>query len=294
MVEEKSPALVVLAAGLGSRYGGFKQIEMVGGDEESIMTFSIKDAIAAGFQKVVLIINKEIEETINKQFVKRFGDRIEISYCLQEVDQTPIKSSDWKDRTKPWGTAHAILAAKDVITSPFAVINADDFYGSTAFVQMKEALDTLKNNSNLFFMLGYRLVNTLSIHGGVSRGICGIENGCLSTIVEMKDVRESDGKISGIRDGELLEIPLDSTVSMNFWGFSPHVFKILEDQFIRFLKGRGYDSSAEFFITEALDTVINTGEVTIKVIPTSEKWFGVTYKRDLLEVIKGIQEYQQK
>ncbi len=294
MVNDKSPALVVLAAGLGRRFGGFKQVEAIGDTEESIMEFSIKDAIKAGFRKIVLVINREVEESINDQIISQYKDKIDISYTFQKLDDIPLKPDFCEDRDTPWGTGHAILATRKTIDTPFAVINADDFYGPSAFVLMKEALEKIDEKSDQFFMLGYRLSNTLSEHGGVSRGLCKTDGDYLLSIMEIKSIKSSNGKIRGEREGENIELATNSIVSMNFWGFSPFVFDILEDRFINFLRKNEQDSSSEFFITEALDFAIRSGTVKIKVIPTTEKWFGLTHPKDKSEVRKGIQEYLQK
>ncbi|MBU2514749.1 nucleotidyltransferase [bacterium] len=293
MVNDKSPALVVLAAGLGKRFGGYKQVEAISDQAESIMEFSIKDAINAGFRKIVLVINKDIESEVNNQIITRFKGKIDISYTFQEIENVPLKSTAWKNRIKPWGTGHAILAARGVINSAFAVINADDFYGPSAFILMKKFLEKIGEKSNQFFMLGYQLSNTLSKHGGVSRGLCKTDGDYLLSINEIKDIKSINDKVIGDRDGKLVELSADSMVSMNFWGFSPSIFDILEDRFIKFLQENGQNDTSEFYITEALDHAIRSGAAKIKVIPTNEKWFGLTHMEDKDGVSKGIREYLQ-
>ncbi len=288
---KKGPALVILAAGLGSRYGGFKQIEAIGENNESIMVFSIKDAIRAGFGKIHLVINPDIEREIVKQVIHPLQSQIDISYNFQDICDTPVGSDRFKQRTKPWGTGHAILSARNSIDTPFAVINADDFYGSSAFTQMSSALELMAVDSNEFVMVGYRLANTLSKYGGVSRGFCTTDGEYLSSILEIKEIEESNGQITGKNGDKTEKFEPNSIVSMNFWGFSPNIFKILSTRFEVFLEKFGTSEKEEYFITEALDDAIENGLIKIKVIPTDEKWFGITHTKDRSEVIEGIRDH---
>lgn len=290
-MKQKGPALIILAAGLGSRYGSYKQLDSFGPDNETIMDLSIMDAIRAGFEKIVLIINRDIKKRIDNTVVRRYRDRVKIETVCQELHYLPDGFELPQDRTKPWGTGHAVLSAREAVNSPFAVINADDFYGSSAFIQIKKELDLMSEKSREFCMLGYLLKNTLSAHGGVSRGICGVRDGYLVSIAETKNIRQSGSGIAGDEDGKEVELDPDTIVSMNFWGFSPALFAILDKRFHEFLENRRRESSAEFFITDALDGPISWGEARIRVLTTREKWFGVTYTEDREQVRKGIQDY---
>ena len=283
------PALVILAAGLGSRYGGYKQLDTFGPDSETIMDLSIIDAITAGFQKIILVINREIATRIRETVVLKYKDRVNVECVFQELHSLPAGFKQPAERIKPWGTGHAVLAAEGPADTPFAVINADDFYGSSAFLQIKNELDSMAVNSNEFCMLGYRLKNTLSRHGGVSRGICKTTNGYLSSIMETKNIRKAKSSIIGEVGGESIELKPDAIASMNIWGFSPAVFPVLNEKFITFLNDS--DLTSEFFITDAFDDLIAERRIKVKVLITSEKWYGVTYSEDREEVRKGIQEY---
>ena len=287
----KGPCLVILAAGLGSRYGGYKQLDAFGPANETIMDLSIIDAIDAGFKKIILVINRDIENQIRENVVPKYQDSVEIDCAFQDLDSLPPGFKRPADRVKPWGTAHAVLAAEKLVTIPFAVINADDFYGSSAFVQMKNELGTMALDSDEFCMIGYHLANTLSRHGGVSRGICKTRNGYLSSISETKNVREEGEKIVGEVGGKTISLSVDDTVSMNFWGFSPLVFAVLNEKLVSFLQNRGHDPSAEFFITDTLDDLMAENRVSVRVLKTNEKWFGVTHIQDSDEVRNGIQVY---
>ncbi len=294
MSNMNGPALVILAAGLGSRYGGYKQLDSFGPDNESIMDLSIKDAIEAGFGRVILIINREIEEQIKSTVVSKFQNRIDVDCVFQELHSLPLGFSVPEGRTKPWGTGHAVLSVQSIIDTPFAVINADDFYGSSAFVQLSRELEQFSPGSREFAMVGYRLENTLSAHGGVSRGICKADNGYLVSVVETKNIRQTESGIIGEVDGKPIELTPDTIVSMNFWGFSPDVFPILTGRFREFLTEKGDQPAAEFFVTDALDSPVSSGEVRIKMLTTREKWFGVTYTEDREAVRDGLRSYLAK
>jgi UTP-glucose-1-phosphate uridylyltransferase len=293
MSQPKSPALVVLAAGLGSRYGGFKQLDSMSAENESIMELSIRDAIRAGFKKVVLVINRQISQQIDERVVARFQKLVEIVCVFQELDAIPTEFDLPPNRKKPWGTGHAILSAREAIATPFAVINADDFYGTSAYTLMNEALSSMSPDSADYCMLGYLLVNTLSNHGGVSRGLCGIANDHLTSIKEIKNIRRTNDTINGFFAGKPLTLDPDSIVSMNFWGFTPQVFTLLEQRFEVFLQVTRNDPDAEFFITEALDYAITGGLSKVRVLTTAERWYGVTFREDREEVRQGIQAYFQ-
>jgi len=256
--------LVVMAAGMGSRFGGLKQIAPIGPNGEVLLDFSIYDAKEAGFNKAVFIIKKAIEKDFKECIGKRIEKMIDVSYVFQETDKIPEEFSALSKREKPWGTGHAILCAKDEVTTPFAVINADDYYGKEAFKLMHEHL---VNNSGVC-MVGYKLVNTLTENGTVSRGVCNIEDGCLKSVTEHTALDKNSG------------FPEDTVVSMNMWGFSPDIFKTLEKDFKEFLSNLSNPEKEEFYIPSVVDKLIKEEGEKVKVIPTSEKWYGVTYKED--------------
>jgi choline kinase len=273
------PTLLILAAGMASRYGSMKQVEGFGPHGETIMDYSIYDAIKAGFGKVVFIIRKEFEENFRKNFDQKLKGKIETVYVDQNLNEFINGFQVPAERTKPWGTAHAVLCAKNVINEPFAVINADDFYGRDAF---QKAADFLNNgvNEHTYSIIGYNLSNTLSEHGTVSRGVCEVdENMNLISITERTKIRKEGDKVIN-EDGDKQEIPADSKVSMNFWCFDPSVFPFTESAFRMFLDKQANDPKAEFFIPIVADAFIKEKGGTIKVIPTSAQWFGVTYKED--------------
>ena len=291
MTQSNGPALVILAAGMGSRYGGYKQLDSVGAEDESIMELSIGDAIKAGFRKVVLVINAQIAKQVEEQIILKYQQRVEIKTVFQELKDLPSGFDLPPQRKKPWGTAHAILSARKEISTPFVVINADDYYGRSSFGQIKEELVSLSQDQYRFVMLGYRLENTLSSHGGVSRGLCRIDNNKLLSIKEIINIRKTNGRIVGDQNGQEVVLSSQDIVSMNFWGFTPRIFSLLEEQFRVFLRSRIADPQAEFFITNALDEAIASGLSKVKVLTTAERWYGVTFREDRDEVRRGIQEY---
>lgn len=280
------PTLLILAAGMASRYGSMKQIEGFGPAGETIMDYSIYDAIRAGFGKVVFIIRKDFADQFKAIFEPRLKGRIEIDYVYQElssfVDGFDIPSS----RVKPWGTAHAVLCAKDVIKEPFAVINADDFYGRDAF-EKAAAFLTTDCNPEQHAIIGYNLAKTLSANGTVSRGVCEVNaEGHLASITERTKIYAEDNRIVYEDAAGKHEVPYDSSVSMNFWCFDDSVFYLTKQLFKTFLKEHGNEEKSEFFIPLVADSYIKEELGIIKVIPTSSQWFGVTYKEDA----PGVQE----
>ncbi len=268
--------LLIMAAGMGSRFGGLKQAASVGPNGEMIIDYSVRDALKSGFNKVVIVIRKDIE----KDFRKACGERIEkiadVEYVYQESDKLPKGFTLPKGRTKPWGTGHAILSAKGAIDFPFAVINADDYYGATVFKAMHEHLESKSS----MCMMGYKLGNTLSENGTVSRGICEIEDGYLKSIKEETSIPYDT------------KIPKDTIVSMNLWGFKKEILDIYEEEFVKFLKDNINTPKSEFYITSAVDVLINKGE-KLKVLETDEKWYGITYKEDLPEIKAAIKKYTE-
>ena len=262
--------LLIMAAGMGSRFGGLKQAASVGPNGEMIIDYSVNDALKAGFNKIVIVIRKDIEKDFREACGKRIEKIADVSYVFQEMDNLPSGFTLPEGRIKPWGTGHAILSAKDVIDYPFVVINADDFYGQSVY---KSVHDYLVSGSDMC-MAGYKLGNTLSENGTVSRGICETENGFLKSVTEATDIPFDT------------TIPKDTIVSMNFWGFKKEVMGILENQFNLFLKDNINEPKKEFFIPSVVDTMINELGYNFKVVDTDEKWYGITYREDL-PLIKG-------
>ncbi|HEV8271170.1 MAG TPA: sugar phosphate nucleotidyltransferase [Chitinophagaceae bacterium] len=274
------PTLVILAAGMASRYGSMKQVEGFGPSGETIMDYSIYDAIRSGFGKVVFIIRKEFEKNFRQLAGKKIEDKIKVEYVFQELNKYADGFEIPKERTKPWGTAHAVLCADEKVKEPFAVINADDFYGKDGFVK---ASDFLINDCNekTFSIIGYELLKTLSEHGTVNRGVCEVDNkGNLISVVERLNVSKVGDKIVCNDEHLPMELDLDTHVSMNFWCFHPSVFDYTKKIFKEFLSQNASNPKAEFFIPIVADKYIKDREGVIKVIPTSAKWFGVTYKED--------------
>jgi dTDP-glucose pyrophosphorylase len=280
------PTLVIMAAGMASRYGSMKQIQAFGPGGETIMDYSIYDAIEAEFKKVVFIIREDFAENFKNIFEPKLKGRIETEYVYQEMDAYLGNYTVPEGRTKPWGTSHAILCAKNAVKEPFAVINADDFYGKDAF---RKAHQFLLNecNEKTYALVGYELSNTLSEHGSVSRGVSEVDsNNNLVQIVERLKVYEENGKIvSEEADGSKMEIPESFKASMNFWCFHPSLFEFQE-----FLKQNINNPKAEFLIPHSADRFIKTGKGVIKVIPTAAQWFGVTYKEDAPVVKRRLDE----
>lgn len=276
------PTLLILAAGMGSRYGGLKQIDPIGPEGEAIIEYSIYDAIRAGFGKVVFVIRKTFEEAFKEKFSNKFEDKIEVKYAFQEVN-TPIPGvEDLPERTKPWGTAHAVLVAHDQIQEPFAVINADDYYGVSAFEQIAEFL-TKEAAPDYAGMVGYILKNTITDNGSVNRGVCQLDDKRhLTDVVERHKIkRGDDGMVTYTEsDGETGELTDDTIVSMNFWGFHPSIFKEINQQFIDFAKANKENPKAEFYIPLVADTMIKAGKMQLKVLTSQDQWYGVTYRED--------------
>jgi hypothetical protein len=273
------PTLVILAAGMASRYGSMKQVEGFGPTGETIMDYSIFDAIRSGFGKVVFIIREEFAENFKAIFEPKLKNRIETDYVFQELNLFTNGFAVPSDRTKPWGTAHAVLCARDSVNEPFAVINADDFYGQNAF-QNAGAFLQVECNAKNFAIVGYDLIKTLSDYGTVNRGICGLDhNGNLATITERINIVKNNGIIISEDGMEPKELSLNTKVSMNFWCFDPTFFSYTQSQFEKFLQKRGNELKSEFFIPIVADKFIKEGG-QITVIPTTSLWFGVTYKED--------------
>jgi len=279
--------LIIMAAGIGSRYGGTKQIEPVGPNGEIILDYSVYDAIQAGFHRVVFIIRRDIEATFRGDIAAKFQDKIRVDYVYQELQDIPRGFSVPPDRKKPWGTGHALLSCSKIIRDPFVVINADDFYGSQAFKEGFGGLYELDSTKPSGFLVVYRLANTLSPHGYVTRAVCESKAGNLSRITErLKIGRNRFGLIEYV-DGDVShEIEPDELVSMNFWGFSPALLPMLESRFTDFLGRHGDQTGKEFLIPAEIDALREANQITIKVLKTDSTWFGVTYPEDK-ELVKA-------
>ncbi|MEO0787093.1 MAG: sugar phosphate nucleotidyltransferase [Bacteroidota bacterium] len=277
----QKPSLVILAAGMGSRYGGLKQIDGVGPHEEGIIEYSIYDAIQAGFGKVVFVIRKDIEAPFREKFDGKFGDQIEIAYAYQEMDSYVPSQIDHHKREKPWGTAHAMLVAEAVVNEPFAVINADDYYGQTAFKIMASFLME-EASPELYSMMGYVLHNTLSDHGTVNRGVAVVsEDGLLRSVHERLKIERIDGDVSYLGDdGQRYGLKDKDVVSMNFWGFHPAIFDRTKTDFEHFAHENTEQPRAEMLIPKVVDDMINDGTARVKVLVSEDRWYGVTYQED--------------
>ncbi|MCF0211886.1 MAG: nucleotidyltransferase [Bacteroidales bacterium] len=282
------PTLLVLAAGMGSRYGGLKQMDGVGPNGEAILDYSVTDAIRAGFGKVVFVIRHSFADDFKRVFNKEhFHNQIEVEYVYQELDKLPAGFTVPEGREKPWGTNHAILMAKEVIHEPFAIINADDFYGGDAFKVIADFLCQQEHTQGNYCMVGYRLENTLSENGSVSRGVCEIdEQGLLVGMTERTAIsRTNNGIEYKDTDGSLHPLTPDTTVSMNLFGFTPDYFGESEKLFVTFLQAKGQEMKSEYYIPYAVNTFIANGYAKMNVLKTTAQWFGVTYKEDRPSVV---------
>ena len=278
---------------MGSRYGGLKQIDPMGPNGETVLDYSVYDAIRAGFGTVIFIIREDFAEAFRQGVGMRFADRIKVDYAFQKLDDLPEGFTVPEDREKPWGTAHAVRAARHLVNGPFAVINADDFYGSDAYVRAANFLKAPRSGNKAHYaMVGYPLVNTLSDHGDVNRGICTRnEEGLLTSVEEyVKIERESDDVVRGTAlDGTRREVSEDAPVSMNFWAFRPCFYEFLEQDFNRFLAESGTVEKSEYYIPTAVDSMIRTSKADCSVLHTTSHWFGVTYPDDKQHVVASIQ-----
>lgn len=291
----QSPSLVILAAGMGSRYGGLKQIDPVGPSGEIVIDYSIYDALKVGFKKIVFVIRKDIEKDFRKTIGSKFENRADVHYSFQAKESLPEGFQLPSERQKPWGTGHAVLAAKNEINESFAVINADDFYGRCGYELLYNHLST-ESNENLYAMVGFALRNTLSDFGTVARGICNVDkNGLLQKVTERTSIaKEGNHAISNEPDGSILPLTGNEWVSMNMWGFSQNILSHLEDGFVEFLKEKIEIPKSEYFLPAVVDSLINNGKVQTKVLTSMDEWFGVTYQDDKPHVIKSIQTLVEK
>ena len=288
------PTLLLLAAGMGSRYGGLKQLDGLGPNGETIMDYSIYDAIKAGFGKIVFVIRKDFEQDFREKILSKYEGHVPVELCFQSLDALPEGFTCPEGRVKPWGTNHAVLMAKDVIREPFCVINCDDFYNRNAFMVIGKFLADLPEGSqNRYAMVGFRVGNTLSENGTVARGICSKDSDeCLTTVVERTEIMRVDGPVCYKDDlGQWVAVDDNTPVSMNMWGFTPDYFTHSEEYFKTFLSDPANmaNPKAEFFIPLMVNKLINDGTATVKVLDTTSKWFGVTYAADRQSVVDKIQ-----
>jgi dTDP-glucose pyrophosphorylase len=294
------PILVIMAAGMGSRYGGLKQIDPVDEQGNLIIDFSIYDAVKAGFKKIIFIIKKEIEADFKERIGDRIAKYVAVEYVYQEIGHLPAGYPVPENRVKPWGTGHAILCCKDKINGPFAVINADDYYGRQAFQMIYEALlSTIDNDKFRYTMVGYLLENTLTEHGHVARGVCRVdENGMLEGIQERTHIEKRGEEAVYTEDNgkSWVNILKFSTVSMNLWGFQKSIIDVLEDKFIAFLENEVSENplKAEYFLPSVVGELLEEQRATVTVLQSKDKWFGVTYKEDKEVVVNAIREFKEK
>ncbi len=290
------PTLLVLAAGLGSRYGGLKQLDGLGPNGETIMDYSIYDAVKAGFGKVVFVIRKSFEEEFREKVTKKYEHLLPVEVVFQELDNLPEGFELNPERVKPWGTNHALMMGKSVINEPFAVINADDFYGKKSYEVMANFLSKLDGSKNKYCMVGYRVGNTLSESGTVARGVCETdENSNLTGIVERTQIKRIDGVVKfKDENDEWVSIPDNKPVSMNMFGFTPDYFEYSDQFFVDFLKENEEKLKAEFFIPTLVNNLIVGGKIEMRVLDTTSQWFGVTYIEDRPFVVNKFKELADK
>lgn len=285
------PTLLLLAAGMGSRYGGLKQLEAMGPQGQTIMDYAVRDAVAAGFGSILFVIRRDFESEFRQQVGRSYEEALEVRYAFQELSDLPEGHRCPEGRTKPWGTAHAVRAARALIDGPFAVINADDFYGAEAYRRMASYLSDLPDDDAIHSaMIGYTLDKTLSPHGTVNRGICQTEGGRLSGVEEFTAIGiEADGSLRGTdSDGQRRLLPKDAIVSMNFWGFSANLMAALEDGFRTFLGKRGGEPTSEYYLPALVDQLIQSKQTECRVLQSNSEWFGVTYPEDKSRVMERL------
>jgi UTP-glucose-1-phosphate uridylyltransferase len=287
MMQTTSPTLLVMAAGMGSRYGGLKQIDPVGSHGQAILDYSIYDAIHAGFSKVVFVIRGEIERDFREAIGARFETHIPVEYVFQELDKLPAGFAVPPGRSKPWGTVHAVLMAADVVREPFAVINADDFYRAGSYQLLADHLGAATDD---YAMVGFTLRNTLSDFGSVARGICQVDTaGMLKSVVELTHIeRDGNGAKNTDSTGLVTHLSGDEPVSMNMWGLTPPIFDALREQFSSFLREHGSETNSECYLPNAMNALVAGGQAKIRVLRANESWFGVTYRADHSHVVEKI------
>lgn len=293
MSDQMPVSLVILAAGMGSRYGGVKQIDSVGPSGEALIDYSIYDAIQAGFTKLHFIVREEIESDVREFFEGKFPASVEMDFAVQELGDIPEGFQVPEGRRKPWGTAHAVRAARGICKEAFAVINGDDFYGRESFQTIFHFLSSINPSSHDYCMVGYRLADTLSEHGSVSRGLCEVdENGHLLSIEEHKEIEKTKtGAVSRLAGGGSRELSGEEVASMNLFGFTPAFFPQLEEQFRSFLAEHGSEEKSEIYIPWVTNNLLDTGSARLRVLETTSDWFGMTYKEDKPRVMESIRRY---
>ena len=268
---------------MGSRYGGLKQLDTLGPSGETIMDYSVYDAMRAGFGKVVFVIRHDFEEEFRKKVIAKYQNHIDVDVVFQDIDAIPeqFKANVNPERSKPWGTNHAVLMGKDAIKEPFAVINADDYYGAESFRILADFLRSVEGKKGCYCMIGFKIENTLSENGGVSRGLCEVSpEGFLTGVTECHGIERKDGRLIQVLDGKEVDFPEGANVSMNMWGFTPDYFDYSEKAFVKFLDEHAAELKSEFYIPTVVNDLIEKGEVTLAVKETPSKWFGVTYAAD--------------
>lgn len=276
------PTLFILAAGMGSRYGGLKQLDGLGPSGETIMDYSVYDALRAGFGKIVFVIRHDFEQEFREKVISKYEGHIPVEVVFQDMDNIPEGFTRNPERTKPWGTGHAVLMGKDVIKEPFAVINADDYYGADSFRILADTLKEMEGKKGEYCMVGFKIENTLSENGGVSRGLCEVSaEGNLTGVTECHGIQRKDGKlVQTLSDGTEGSFPEGANVSMNMWGFTPDYFDYSEKAFVEFLRKNAGELKSEFYIPTVVNDLIQREEIVLKVKETPSKWFGVTYAAD--------------
>ena len=283
----KNITLLVMAAGMGSRYGGLKQLDAVGPDGETIIDYSVYDAIRAGFNKVVFIIRKDFEQEFTSQITDKYAGKIQVEFAFQDLHDLPDGFTCPEGREKPWGTGHAILTAADLIHEPFVAINGDDFYGLESFEVVAKYY---QSGRGTFSMVAFQLDKTLSEFGGVTRGLCTVKDGLLDTVIETGELKQSDHGISSDRD---IELDGNEPVSMNVWGFTPDLFDYLQSMFVDFLEKEGNEMKSEYLIPFVVNGLIRSGQEKVHVLRSNAAWFGITYKKDRTFVLREIQKLIQ-
>jgi hypothetical protein bfra3_23222 len=276
------PTLFILAAGMGSRYGGLKQLDGLGPSGETIMDYSVYDALRAGFGKIVFVIRHDFEQEFRDKVISKYEGHVPVEVVFQDIDNIPAGFTRNPERTKPWGTNHAVLMGKEVIKEPFAVINADDYYGADSFRILGDFLRSVEGKRGHYCMVGFKIENTLSENGGVSRGLCEVSpEGDLTGVTECHGIQRKDGRLVQTgADGSEIPFPEGANVSMNMWGFTPDYFDYSEKAFVKFLEKNAGELKAEFYIPTVVNDLIENKEIVLKVKETPSKWFGVTYAAD--------------
>ena len=287
------PTLLILAAGMGSRYGGLKQLDPMGPNGETVLDYSVFDALRGGFGKVVFVIRREFEDDFKTKVGSRFDKHIPVEYAFQDLHDLPKPFTCPEGRVKPWGTTHAVLAAGQLIKEPFAMINADDFYGHDAFAKLAANLQTLApgGGKTQYSMVGFKLSNTLSDNGSVARGVCTSKGGRLASVTEMTKIVKTATRARNEEDpAHPVELTGNELVSMNFFGFTPDLFPQLREAFVDFLKASGNDPKSECYIPKCVDVLIKDGKAEVEVLETTSSWFGITYPEDKAVVVASIKK----